>query len=204
MRQSTITPPPNTERIGRVSEVAPVSRLRVVEPLRDALSPVERTFIENWGAFAECFGMARDLGRVHALLFIAREPIDDETIQAHLALNWQQAITTVEELVDWGVVQRIPGQGYVTERDPWAWFMNIMRERHRREFLPVLQRMLDVRAAARELAKQSPAAADLTLRIERFTDFVDGVSNLMDLFVRLGSRPMTAVLRTMVRLAPRA
>jgi len=180
-----------------------VSAHRASDPI-EPLAPSERAFVDNWGSLAEAFGMKRDQGRVHALIYIALAPLDDAAIARRLELSDVDARRHLSELSDWGVIARDrDGSGYTTDPDPWAWFLQILAERHHREFGPVLQAMrrtlssLDARA-------NTPSEREFYKRAERFTTFVEDLSRLIELFLRLGSKPMAAVLKTLAKIAPRA
>jgi DNA-binding transcriptional regulator GbsR (MarR family) len=173
------------------------------------LSDVERQFIENWGALAETFGMHRGLGRVHGAIYLASEPPDEATIAQVLGVGAETAHDHLRELLDWGVIRVAPSgtmgtPRYLTEQDPWAFFLQIVGERHYREFLPTLHRMRATIEVARRLHVDDRRASTKRDRIVRFHRFVEELSSLIDLFVRLGARPMAMVLKTLGKLAPRA
>jgi DNA-binding transcriptional regulator GbsR (MarR family) len=171
----------------------------------------EQGFVDNWGGLAEAFGMKRDLGRAHALIYIALEPLDDVGIAGRLGIPLDVARAHVEELVDWKVVRKNEAQHaggaattYATELDPWVWFLKIVAERHRREFGPVLNAMRRTLATVHTLDASNPAVRELRHRADRFTKFVEDLSSLIELFLRLGQKPMAAVLRTVAKFAPRS
>ena len=176
-------------------------------PARDAFSVAERNFIENWGRLSKAFGMERDLGRAHALIYIALEPPDDSMVAGRLGLPLEEASRHVSELVAWGVVHgnTIGNRTYyATNHDPWVWFLQIVAERHRREFHPVLHAMRQTVEAVRGLDASAPASKELRHRAERFTTFVEDLSSLIEVFIRLGSKPMAAVLKTLAKIVPRS
>lgn len=173
----------------------------------DAFSSAERTFIDNWGRLAKAFGMERDLGRAHALIYISLEPPDSATVAARLGVPAEEATRHVDELCAWGVVHgNTIGSTtfYATNHDPWVWFLQIVAERHRREFHPVLHAMRQTVEAVRTLDASAPTARELRHRAERFTTFVEDLSSLIEVFIRLGSKPMAAVLKTLAKIVPRS
>jgi len=171
------------------------------------VSRAELTFIDNWGRLAKAFGMERDLGRAHALIYIALEPPDDAAVAARLGLSVPDAAHHVSELIAWGVVHgNTVGSTtyYATNHDPWVWFLKIVAERHHREFHPVLHAMRQTVEAVRTLDASTPASRELRHRAERFTTFVEDLSSLIEVFIRLGSKPMAAVLKTLAKIVPRS
>jgi DNA-binding transcriptional regulator GbsR (MarR family) len=175
---------------------------------KGAVGAAEQGFVDNWGGLAEAFGMQRDLGRAHALIYIALEPLDDVGIAGRLGIPVDLARAHVEELIDWKVVRKNEAEGaattYATELDPWVWFLKIVSERHHREFSKVLNAMRRTLADVHTLDASNPAVRELRNRADRFTKFVEDLSNLIELFLRLGQKPMAAVLRTVAKFAPRA
>jgi hypothetical protein len=121
--------------------------------------------------------------------------IDAEDVQTHL-----------ESLIGWGVVRVIPtsyGETYATARDPWEFFLEIVRQRHRREFMPILELVRETAALARQLGGTSGSDATRA-RVQQFSKFVEDLSALIEIFVRVGSKPMALALKTFARMAPRA
>jgi DNA-binding transcriptional regulator GbsR (MarR family) len=165
---------------------------------------VQGRFVENWGRLAGTFGMGRDLGRVHARLFIANEPVEVVHLSHELGLLPDEVQAHLRSLLDWGVV-KVSSEGcpqsYVTARDPWDFFLEIVRQRHRREFLPILELVRETASLARELTSLDGATR---ARVQAFSKFVEDLSSLIELFVRVGSRPMALALKTVARMAPRA
>jgi DNA-binding transcriptional regulator GbsR (MarR family) len=185
-----------------VEQTGPVSGVHARPVSRSA--EVRQRFVENWGRLAATFGMDRDLGRVHAQLFIADEAVDAETIANELDLDLEAVGTHLGSLIEWGVV-RVGSNGipetYATSRDPWDFFLEIMRQRHRREFMPVLELVRETALLARQLGHGDAATR---ARVEAFSKFVEDLSGLLDVFVRVGSKPMALVLKTFAKMAPRA
>ncbi|MBM4361191.1 MAG: hypothetical protein FJ104_00810 [Deltaproteobacteria bacterium] len=183
-----------------LEEREPVSGIHQVPSV---VVSVRRDFVENWGKLAATFGMDRDLGRVHAELFLADEPVSIAAVARSLDLGAVDAARHVALLVEWGVAgaARAPGgEGYTTSREPWGFFLEILRQRHVREFLPVLALFRQTQALSAELGRGSSTRT----RVEQFGRFVEDLSGLVELFVRVGARPMGLVLKTVARVAPRA
>jgi DNA-binding transcriptional regulator GbsR (MarR family) len=165
---------------------------------------VRRRFVENWGRLAGTFGMGRDLGRVHAQLFIESGAVDVPHLSRELGLCPDAVQSHLGSLLDWGVV-RVTAEGhsqsYVTARDPWDFFLEIVRQRHRREFMPILELVRETAGLAKELSSQD---GETRARVQAFSKFVEDLSSLIELFVRVGSKPMALALKTVARMAPRA
>jgi DNA-binding transcriptional regulator GbsR (MarR family) len=167
---------------------------------------VRKRFVDNWGRLAATFGMGGDLGRVHAQLFIEDGPMDVPALASVLSLEVEDVHTHLRSLMGWGVVRVMPGgfgESYATARDPWEFFLEIVRQRHRREFMPILELVRETASIARELGGTSSSDATRA-RVQQFSKFVEDLSALIEIFVRVGSKPMALALKTFARMAPRA
>ena len=53
------------------------------------------------------WGVQRSMAEVHALLFIVGEPLSAEEIMERLSISRGSVSTTLKQLVEWGLVQRV-------------------------------------------------------------------------------------------------
>ncbi|MEM7166817.1 MAG: hypothetical protein AAF581_15240 [Planctomycetota bacterium] len=182
--------------------------------LRDTTQiEVEDRFIECWGQIAGLWGVNRSIGRIHALLYLSPEPISSEAITERLRISHGNCSTSLRELLTWSVVRRVhrPGERkalYESEQDPWTWFHATIRERRRREVVPVLESLSDVRDFASQNLKGARGKTRKELeesyqRIDRFTNFVEEFVVLIDAFLAAGHGPMGKALRTVAKLVPK-
>ncbi len=177
-------------------------------PIEDGgLTELQDRFIEAWAKMTTSFAMNRTLGRVHALIYIAVEPVDVDTISVRLGLPREHCADLVEELVAWGLVREVESADTVArfeaEQDPWSWFLRAVRERHGREFQPLQRSVREVLEHARQLSATQPGLRETFAKVERFSRFIDEVMRFIDAFVNLGAKPMAAVLKTVAKLMPR-
>ncbi len=178
----------------------------------DRLMRLQDLFVENWARMAGAFAMDRTMGRVHALTYISIEPLSAVRIAERLGMPIEIVNTHLGTLLSYGLVREattIDGHAcYAAEQDGWTWFLRTLRERRKREFVPIQEAVDNACALAKEMAAMGgPQAAALratTERIERFTKFFSELSNLLDTLVTLGAGPMIKVLRTFARLMPRS
>jgi DNA-binding transcriptional regulator GbsR (MarR family) len=189
----------------RSSQKAPASGLFARHVART--SEVRSRFVANWGRMAATFGMPGDLGRVHAQLFIADGAVDVTTLARELDLDIDSVRCHLGSLLDWGVVRSAKDgftDAYVTARDPWDFFLEIVRQRHKREFMPILELVRETASIARQLGSSNAEEAATRARVEAFSKFVEDLSRLIEVFVRVGSKPMALALKTFAKMAPRA
>lgn len=141
------------------------------------------------------WGVQRSMAEVHALLFIAGEPLSAEDIMERLSISRGSVSTTLKQLVEWGLVQRVnPKLGnagaaatgkegrreyHRAEQDVWKLFYTILRARKRREFDPLLEQLDRCKLAPRGGRRtESERAHDK--RIEELLAlcvFFDGLAN---------------------------
>lgn len=120
---------------------------------RDAeLIDAQDRFIALWGEMGTRWGVQRAMAEVHALLFIAGEPLAAEEIMTRLGISRGSASTCVRQLADWRLVQCVKVRGdrrdfHQAEQDVWKLFITILRARKRREFDPLLEQLESCRPA---------------------------------------------------------
>ncbi|OIN60817.1 GbsR/MarR family transcriptional regulator [Arsenicibacter rosenii] len=101
-------------------------------------------FVQTWGTLATQWGINRTMAQIHALLMIAPDPIDTDTVMEQLQISRGNANMNLRELMDWGLVykQLKPGdrrEYYIAEKDVWKIARQVAKERRRREITPVIE-----------------------------------------------------------------
>ena len=184
-----VTTAPQTSRIERSGNDLPVQ-----DPLRTA----QDRFITFWGEMGTRWGVQRNMAEVHALLFIAGEPLAAEEIMERLSISRGSVSTTLKQLVEWGLVQRAKSRTKLdrrefhhAEQDVWKLFYTILRARKRREFDPLIEELGGCRVTtktARKTERRTEAKGDSAGARERVHDqkidellalcvFFDGLSS---------------------------
>jgi DNA-binding transcriptional regulator GbsR (MarR family) len=163
-----------------------------------AVRAAQDRFISFWGEMGTRWGVQRSMAEVHALLFIAGEPLSAEDIMERLAISRGSVSTTLKQLVEWGLVQRVKPKGradrrefHQAEQDVWKLFYTILRARKRREFDPLIEQLdgckVECKVASKTAAKSGAKAGRKSER-ERQHDqrieellalcvFFDGLAN---------------------------
>jgi hypothetical protein len=129
-------------------------------------------FIGFWGEMGTRWGVQRSMAEVHALLFIAAEPLAAEDIMERLSISRGSVSTTLKQLVEWGLVQRVnpklspAGRGaprtdrrefHQAEQDVWKLFYTILRARKRREFDPLIEQLGDCKVSGGNVSGSKPS-----------------------------------------------
>lgn len=107
------------------------------------LSGVEQQFILHWGEMSSRWGINRSMAQIHALLYLAPEPLTAEDIAGTLCIARSNVSTSLRELQAWGVVRVVHRLGdrrdhFETMKDAWEMFRVILEERKRREIDPTI------------------------------------------------------------------
>lgn len=155
-------------------------------PAIDEIRAAQDRFIEFWGEMGTRWGVQRSVAEVHALLFIAGEPLSAEDIMERLSISRGSVSTTLKQLVEWGLVQRVRAKDradrrefHVAEQDVWKLFYTILRARKRREFDPLIDELGGCRVA-QKAARKSERQKQHDQKIDELLElcqFFDGLAN---------------------------
>lgn len=164
-----------------------------------AQTAIERTFIDNWAALSRAFGMGPETGRAHAVLFLAGAGMTVGEVAAIGGLDVEAAAAALGRLVEYGAAGEQCGV-YTSVSDPWVWFATTVRQRARRELLPLLESVRALQGAAEDAHRTGQLCEARLARITVFSRFVDQVAKLLEKFGGAGSsRPVLSAARTMAR-----
>ena len=163
----------------RVREASPL-------PAVDEIRAAQDRFIEFWGEMGTRWGVQRSVAEVHALLFIAGEPLSAEEIMERLSISRGSVSTTIKQLAEWGLIQRVRLKDrndrrdyHQAEQDVWKLFYTILRARKRREFDPLVEELGGCRVSLtgsrrNDRQRQHDQKIDELLELCRF---FDGLAN---------------------------
>jgi DNA-binding transcriptional regulator GbsR (MarR family) len=170
---------------------------------KDQLTKAQDEFIAAWGQMGSSWGISRTMAEVHALLHITGEPLNTDEVMERLRISRGNASMSLRSLVEWGIVQRVHKRGdrkeyFQAEQDVWSLARTIIRERLRREILPVLQTLYEIRDETAEGAKPTnetkktagdaaiiPAAvvAQHNQRLDQLLELIQTIDRLGERFV---------------------
>ncbi len=169
-------------------------------------------FIRRWGEMGATWGISRTMAEVHALLYIAPEALCTDDVMDELAISRGSASMNLRELENWGLIKRMHRRGdrkeyFEAEKDVWQMFDTIMRERRRREVLPIMETiercisMIDQgRTAQRGPARKSAEESRKKYTdILEFCEMMNTLFNLMNKAGRTGVKTIAKQLGKFVR-----
>jgi DNA-binding transcriptional regulator GbsR (MarR family) len=139
------------------------------------------------------WGINRTVAQIHALLYLADEPLDAETIATTLGLARSNVSTSLRELQAWRVARVVHELGsrrdrYETEHDVWTLFRTILEQRKRREIDPTL-------AVLRECVTEAEETADATHVRERLGEMLDFFERTTAWYDAIARLPRSAAIR---------
>lgn len=130
-----------------------------------SLIEAQDRFIDSWGQMASAWGISRTMGEVHALLFILGRELSADEVMDRLSISRGNASMSLRSLVEWGVVRRVHKRGerkeyFEAEQDVWTLAKQVIRERIRREILPLLTTLHEIRDLTEQGDVMGEAAGD--------------------------------------------
>lgn len=178
--------------------------------VRDRFEPVRNLFIRRWGEMAQSWGISRTMAEIHALLFVATEPLCTDDIMEQLAVSRGSASTNLRQLINWGLIHRVHRRTdrkeyFEAEKDVWQMFETITRERRRREVEPIVETLQRCLAMIEEEGGKASDEARMEAEAyrERFRDILELFSlmnNAFNAMSRLGPagwKPLVQALQNM-------
>ncbi|KAF0814982.1 hypothetical protein IGB42_00058 [Andreprevotia sp. IGB-42] len=159
------------------------------------LTPVKQKFVLHWGEMGTRWGVNRTVSQIHALLFIADNPLNAEDIAETLVVARSNVSNSVKELHNWGLVKVVHVLGdrrdhFETSKDVWQLFRTIVDERKRREFDPTLTILRDC------VMEQGEAADEAALqRMQDVLDFMETLAAWMKEMERLPPETLMKILK---------
>lgn len=146
------------------------------------LSATEQKFVLHWGEMGTRWGVNRTVAQIHALLFLAKEPLAAEAIAETLGVARSNVSNSLKELQSWRLVRVTHVLGdrrdhFVALQDVWDIFRVILEERKRREIDPTLTVL---RECAIEGEQDRELDADVLARMQVVLEFLEIFSATFD------------------------
>lgn len=146
-----------------------MARDRVSISRRQLLASQDQ-FVQAWGQLGPAWGISRTMAEAHALLYISGRALNTDEVMERLRISRGNASMTLRSLVEWGIVARVHKPGdrkeyYTAEQDVWTLARQIMRERLRREILPALASLHEIRDLTRAPGQERAGRRDVAGKI---------------------------------------
>lgn len=153
------------------------------DSLKVALTPSMEAYILHWGEMGPQWGVNRTVAQIHALLWIWSEALDADTIAATLGVARSNVSNSLRELRDWGLVKPANALGrrkelFTADKDPWEVFLQVLRERRKREIEPTLKALRGFVAMAEK--EKSPEAVGAKKRMLELSELMEQLCAIHD------------------------
>jgi DNA-binding transcriptional regulator GbsR (MarR family) len=164
---------------------------------RRSMPPALQRFVLHWGEMGQVWGVNRSVGQIHALLYLAEEPLNAEDIAETLMLARSNVSNSLKELLAWGLVRRVQFIGdrrdfFEAEADLWEMVVRIADGRKAREIDPTVALL---RACKEQAATDHRVSAVSRRRISDMLDLL----LLLDAWTREVKRLPKAKLLALIK-----
>ncbi len=160
------------------------------------LNPVTEKFVLHWGEMGSKWGVNRTMSQIHALLYIIGKPLDAEEITETLGVARSNVSTSIKELQNWGLVQKVSVLGdrrdhFTTNTDVWELARIVVVERQKRELDPTVHFLQELMDSPEFEFENSEVKA----RIKETQEFVATVTTWSSEMLRLPTSALKKVLK---------
>ena len=166
------------------------------------LTPAMERFVLHWGEMGTRWGVNRSVAQIHALLYLASEPLPAEDIADTLGLARSNVSNSLRELQNWELVQVTHALGdrrdhFHAEQDIWEILRVIVDGRKRREIDPTLNVLREFAAGADTDADTPP---DVQARMVSMLEFLEELSSWYEQIRQMPRGALMKLMRLGVRL----
>lgn len=160
------------------------------------LTPVMQRFVLHWGEMGSRWGMNRSVAQIHALLYLAEQPLPAEDISKTLGIARSNVSNCLKELQTWELVSVSHMLGdrrdhFQAKTDIWEILTTIADGRKRREIDPTVAVL---RECVAELDSEIVTPKVSRERIRNMLEFTVEVSGWYE---QIKSLPRSTLLKLM-------
>ena len=139
------------------------------------LTPTIQRCVLHWGEMGSRWGVSRSVAQIHALLFLAPEPLTADDIAETLAIARSNVSVSLKELQAWELVSITHVIGdrrdyFLARKDIWEVLTTILDGRKRREIDPTVQMLRD---CAQEAKRDDETPEQIKERIATMLEFLE-------------------------------
>jgi DNA-binding transcriptional regulator GbsR (MarR family) len=143
------------------------------------LEPPLHRYVVHCGEMGSHWGISRSVAQIHALLYVACQPMTADEIVETLDIARSNVGVGLKELQSWGLVKVSQKMGdrrdyFESFGDVWESFRAIIKARKHREIEPSIQAIRECAVEARAKTSKVPAeAAERLLAMLNFVELMD-------------------------------
>lgn len=159
------------------------------------VTEAQEKFIAAWGAFGTQWGINRTMAQIHALLLVSENELSADDIMQRLNISRGNVNMNVRELMSWGIAHKVLKLGerkefFSAEKDIYKTAVLIMKERRKRELLPVLELLSDL--GSEEI--KGEGANEFKKTLEEINEFGEQTNKMLDKLLRADEHWFTSSL----------
>jgi DNA-binding transcriptional regulator GbsR (MarR family) len=167
------------------------------------LTPTMQRYIVHWGEMGSRWGMNRSVAQIHALLFLAEQPLHADEIGETLGIARSNVSTGLRELQAWNLVHVTHVLGdrrdfFAAQHDTWEVIRSIIEGRKRREIDPTLQAL---RECVAQLERDDGTPRVVRERIQSQLEFMETMTQWYDSIKRMPRKSLLKMMRMGERIA---
>lgn len=142
------------------------------------LTPTMQRCVLHWGEMASRWGISRSVAQIHALLFLAPDPLTADDIAETLSVARSNVSVSLKELQSWDLVSVTHVLGdrrdyFQARKDIWEVLSVIMDGRKKREIDPTV---LMLRECSMEAKRDPETPEQVKERIATMLEFLEELS----------------------------
>jgi DNA-binding transcriptional regulator GbsR (MarR family) len=165
------------------------------------LTTVMQRYIIHWGEMGSRWGLNRSVAQIHALLYLAPQPLHADEIAETLGIARSNVSVGLKELLSWDLVHVTHTLGdrrdfFIAQQDPWEVIRVIIEGRKRREIDPTIAFLKECAAALASDTETPPLVR------ERITGQLEFIETMTSWYESIKSLPRKTLLK-MMRLGQR-
>ncbi len=150
---------------------------KIAEPAERLPAAIE-SFVLHWGDLGGAWGVNRSISQIHALLYMAEQPMTAEEIADTLMIARSNVSNSIKELLAWNLIRRVPVRNdrrdhFEAETDVWEIATRIAAGRKAREIDPALTALRACMDAAEADPDVSRVRRQRLRSLLAFTESVD-------------------------------
>lgn len=160
------------------------------------LTPTLQRCILHWGELAGRWGVSRSVAQIHALLFLAPEPLTADEIAETLSVARSNVSVSLKELQAWDLVSITHVLGdrrdyFQARKDIWDVLTKIMDGRKKREIDPTVAMLRECVGEAKR-DHETPEAVK-----ERIANMLEFLEELSSWYEQVRTLPRPTLLKLM-------
>lgn len=161
------------------------------------LTPIMQRYILHWGEMGARWGTSRSVAQIHALLYLAPQPLHAEEIAETLEIARSNVSVSLKELQSWELVQVTHVLGdrrdhFTALKDNWSLLMVLVEGRKKREIDPTLVLLRELSA---EAARDTRTPAEIKARITALLSFMETLTNWFEQVKRIPKPTLVALMK---------